>query len=215
MKHFFLKNKYIKLLLSFSLISITATILTPITLLTIRKIIIAEFGSKHGGYWDSINMISNNYFLFISMIMSLLILPEFSKATTRKEIYTIIKVLILKIFPVFTLGLVILWLFRHTLIQLLFSKDFLQTTQYIGIHFLGDTLKFIGWISGIFLIAKAQTKYYIIAEIISALSYIIFSLIFSYLFGYKGIFYAYITDNFIYSIIAIILAFRSGKHLLS
>ena len=200
----FKNNKYLRLLLSFSLISITATILTPITQLTIRKIIIHHLDLHHAGIWDAVNVISNNYFLFVSMTMSLLVLPEFSKATTKNDLIPIIKILLFKMYPLFLFGLTILYITRGEITAILFSKDFYDINHYVGIQFVGDAIKFIGWIFGIFLISKAQTKKFIIAEMFSAINYIYIT---KYLINFhemSGIFYAYILNKAI-SLLVVLL----------
>jgi PST family polysaccharide transporter len=188
-------------------------VLTPLTQLTIRKIIIHLLDLHHAGIWDAVNLISNNYFLFVSMTMSLLVLPEFSKATTKNEIYTIIKTLLFKIYPLFLLGLSLLFFVRKEITNILFSKDFYDINFYIGLQFVGDAIKFIGWIFGIFLIAKAQTKYFIIAEILSAFTYIIFSYFLCSFFNLIGVFYAYIIDNISYTVIVLIFFFTQLKRI--
>ena len=194
-------NIYIKQLINFSIISLASAISVPLTLLFIRRIIINNIGITSAGLWDSVNMISNNYFMFASMTMSLFLLPEFSKTETKAEIIKIMNTTLKYIFPLFLLGLITMFLLRDFIINLLLSDSFIDISNYLHIQFFGDAFKFISWIFAVFLISKAQTKYFVISELFSAISYITLSYILLKLYGSQGVYYAYTINYTLYLII--------------
>jgi PST family polysaccharide transporter len=207
------KNNYINQLLNFSIISLISAIAVPTTLLSIRYIIKLTEGVQFAGYWDAVNMISSNYFMFVSMTMSLFILPEFSKAKSKIEIKRIINSILKFIFPIFLVGIITMFIFRDLIISLLFTDEFIEVGKFFKIQFIGDSFKFVSWIFAFFLISKAKTKYFVIAEITSAITYITLSYILLNTFGSKGVYYAYTINYMLYLIIVFYLYNKSLKEI--
>jgi len=209
-KEYIISN-YIKKLLSFSIITVTTTIITPLTLIIVRNIIIQNLNIHSAGIWDAVNLISNNYFTFVSLTLGLFILPEFSKANAKNKIIEIISTTIKTLLPIFIFGLVIIFIFRSLIIKILLSDDFYEVSEYIGYQLIGDGFKFISWIFGMFLIAKAKTKYFITIQLISAFKYSALTFIFIYFWGNNGIYQAYLLNYLTHLPIVLYYFYKSNN----
>jgi PST family polysaccharide transporter len=63
---------------------------------------------------------------------------------------------------------------------------------------MGDILKLGSWVLGFVLISKAQTKLFIIIEILFSASWIILTIVFTKIFGVEGVSIAFASNYLIY-----------------
>ena len=193
----------IRRLSKYSLMSVTAGILSPLTLLICRNIIISHTSLQSAGLWDGVNKISNNYILLATMSFSYYFLPTFSGITSptkiRKEVINAYKILV----PLLLLGGVMLYTFRNTVVTLLFSPEFNDITEILNWQILGDGIRVLTWVVSILIIAKEKVTIYIGSEVISAISQIGFTYYFVLSMGIEGSTFAYFMENMISFLIMI------------
>lgn len=171
-------------------------------LLEIRTDIISITGLQNAGIYEGLQRISSYYLLFVSSIMTIYFYPKLAEMNSNNK--DIVLYYLKMIIPLFTIGLVIIYFLRKLIIQVMFSSEFETMESLFLWQLLGDLLKAISLIFGTILIAKKQTKVFIITEIIS-----LFILYFSsnwmlHTFGISGIVMAHTFTYFMYLLVLVI-----------
>ncbi len=153
----------------------------------LRVLITDKIGLSSAGLWTAMTTISSNYFVFISAIFSIYVLPRFSENIPSfnllHESKSIIKILI----PFVSLGLVVIYLFRTTLIKLLFTSDFIETAHLFKWQLLADWFRVIFLVFGYYLVAKKRLFDYFIIELFSFSLLITSSLYLIDIHGIEGV----------------------------
>ncbi len=187
----------VRRLSKYSLMSLTAGILSPLTLLICRNIIVSHTSLQSAGLWDGVNKISNNYILLATMSFSFYFLPTFSGITSAKkikqEVINAYKILA----PLLLIGGVMLYALRRPVVTVLFSPEFNGMTEILNWQILGDAIRVLTWVVSILIIAKEKVTIYIGSEVISALSQIGFTYYFLITMGIEGSTFAYFMENII------------------
>lgn len=197
-----------KKLLSYTLASAATFYLGPTAVLLIRSLIMRKLGIDAAGFWDGTTRISGYGLMIITQALTVYLIPRFSelseKTQIRKEIINTYKIVI----PLLIVGYSAIYLLRGFFIRLLLSESFLPMEELLFFQFLGDTIKIIGWIISIQLIAKAMIKTLIITEVIFNTLIVLLSYLGIILFGLKGVAIAY-TINYTIYLCVIVLIFEN------
>ncbi|UPZ13606.1 O-antigen translocase [Flavobacterium humidisoli] len=200
--------KVLKNLSAYSLMTLVSSVFGPFVFLAIRNNIIQDLGIEQAGYWETMTRISSYYLMFISAILSVYFLPKLSKAENNLETKKIFLQYYKYILPVFVLALVVLYISRFFVIQLLFTKEFLPVTDLFFLQLLGDVFKVCALILGYQFFAKRKTLMFVLTELFSLSILYFSSLYFIKEFQIEGVVMAYALNNLIYFII-LFLCFRS------
>jgi PST family polysaccharide transporter len=155
----------VKNLSEYVLMALVSGVIGSFVLLEIRTDVIEITGLKNAGIYEGLQRISSYYLLFISSIMAIYFYPKLAESNSNT------KVIILNYFktilPVFAIGLVLIYVLRIFIIQVLFSTEFESMESLFLWQLVGDLLKASSLIFGTILIATKQTKAFIITEIVS------------------------------------------------
>ncbi|MFD2938719.1 O-antigen translocase [Flavobacterium notoginsengisoli] len=205
----FFDFQVLKNLSSYSLMALVSSVFGPIVFLAIRNQIIQSLGVEQAGYWETITRISSYYLLFVSTILTVYFLPKLAKASTREETKSIFWQFYKFILPVFILGLIVLYVLRFFVVELLFTKEFLPVTNLFFWQFLGDIFKVCALILGYQFFAKKLTSAFIITELFSITLLYFASLFCIKIFQIEGAVIAYAFQNLIY-LIVLCLYFRKS-----
>lgn len=205
-----------KKLLSYSLVSAATFYLGPTAVLLIRSFIIRQLGIDAAGFWDGATRISGYGLMIITQALTVYLIPRFSELTEktriRKEIINTYKIVI----PLLILGYSFVYINRTFFIRLLLSESFLPMGDLLFFQFLGDTIKIIGWIISIQLIAKAMLKTLMITEIVFNALIVLLSYLGVMLFGLKGVVIAHTVNYTIYLFVIVLIfnktLFKNQKH---
>lgn len=178
--------KALKKMSSYTVMAVFSMMVLPLIYIAIRNQIVTSSGIEGAGYWDAMTRISDYYIKFVATVMTLYILPQLAKATTdkafRKEIFGFYKTVL----PLFGIGLIVLFLFRTFIIQLLFTEDFIPVSSLFKWQLLGDFFKVASIVIGYQIIAKNNLKLFLITEIISLIVIYSSGIYFVQLYGYEG-----------------------------
>jgi O-antigen/teichoic acid export membrane protein len=171
---------------SYMVTALVSTIAIPIVLIIIRNYIISEIGIKEAGYWESINRVSDYYLMFINSLIALYILPRFSEINTkrefRKEVFSFYKT----IMPIFAILLVIIYLSRSVLVNLLFTEEFRPVEDLFGYQILGDFMRVLSMVIAYQFLAKKMFAHFIIIEVFLFVIIYVSSIYFIDMFGLIG-----------------------------
>lgn len=151
----------------YSLMALISMIIGPMVYLGIRNSVIENLDINQAGYWEAITRISNYYLLFLTTVLTVYFLPKLSKSTSIEETRTVFWSYYKGIIPVFLIGLLLVYLLKNILIQVLFTKEFLPVSELFIWQLVGDFFKALSLILGYQFFAKKLTKAFIITEIIS------------------------------------------------
>ena len=189
---------------SYSLMAFVSAVLAPVVMLLIRNNIIATVGIEQAGYWEAINRIATYYLMFISTIMTVYFLPKLVTATTTSETRAIIIGYYKTLMPVYSIGLLLLFLLRDFMLQLLFTKDFLPVRDLFVWQLMGDLLKGFAVLLGYNLIAKKHTVAFIVTEFISMGIMYFSSLYLVSIFGIEGVVMAHFITYAVYLVVLLV-----------
>ena len=192
----------VKNLSEYVLMALVSGVIGSFVLLEIRTDVIEITGLKNAGVYEGLQRISSYYLLFISSLMAIYFYPKLAEtnSNTKEIIINYLKTIL----PVFIVGLTLIYLLRTFIIKVLFSAEFETMESLFLWQLVGDLLKAIALIFGTILIAKKQTKVFIITEIVSLFIMYYSSNWMLHAIGINGIVIAHAFTYFTYLIVLVI-----------
>lgn len=190
--------KILKNLLSFSLMILPPTILSPYFYIQIRNYLIANVGLDQSGFWEAMTRISNLYLLFVGTIVSVYFYPKLIKSKGKAEIKSVIWNYYKFILPVFVVGTILVYFLRFLIIKIIFTNDFLPVSGLFFWQLIGDVFKVCGMILGFLLMAQKKILHFVFIEVTALLFLYITSLICIKNFGVEGVVMAQAIENMVY-----------------
>ena len=185
----------------YSLMALFSMIIGPMVYLAIRNSVIENLDINQAGYWEALTRISNYYLLFLTTVLTVYFLPKLSKATSNKETKSVFWSYYKGIIPIFLVGLIMVYLLKDILIQILFTKEFLPVSKLFIWQLVGDFFKALSLILGYQFFAKKLTKAFIITEIISLTILWFSSTYLLSIYGIEGIVMAHAFTFFMYFVV--------------
>jgi len=156
-------------LIRFAIMGLLSAVLVPVSLIYVRTLLKDSAGEIVAGWYEGILRLSGYYTLFVTSLVSIYVLPEFSKsaepAVFRKVIFRYFKTLL----PLLSLGLLGIYFFRQELTLLVFGKEFYGMDSLFAYQLIGDFFKTISVALAIWFIARNNLRDFIITEVISVI----------------------------------------------
>jgi PST family polysaccharide transporter len=205
----FFDFKVVKNLSEYVLMALVSGVIGSFVLLEIRTDIVAITGLQQAGIYEGLQRISSYYLLFVSSIMAIYFYPKLAETNSNSK--EIVLHYLKTIIPLFTIGLVIIYFLRKYIIQVLFSSEFESMESLFLWQLIGDVLKATSLIFGTLLIAKKQTKVFIITEIISLCIIYFSSNWMLHTIGINGIVMAHTVTYFMYLLVMVFIFFKKMK----
>lgn len=197
----------IKNLAEYSLMALVSAVLGPLVYLLIRNNIIQKLGYESAGFWEAMLRISSYYLLFLSTILTVYFLPRLAKSASNKETKKIFWSYFKGIFPVFFLGLIVLYLLKEWIIPIILTRSFQPVSELFFWQLLGDAFKALSLILGYQFFAKKMTKAFIVTELFSLFVLWISSNYFMSVYGIQGLVIAHTVTYGVY-LITLLIFFR-------
>ena len=173
--------------------------------IAIRKMIEINIGVNDAGYWTAMTSISKNYMSFSAIIFPLYILPKYSEITSsfqfRKEALNIYKTIL----PVFAVGMILIFVFKNSLIHLLYTDEFIGMSNLFKWQLIGDFVKLIALVIAYQFLAKKQLTYFVLTEVFSVILFYVFSKYFIKIYGTEGIVLAHFVRYILYFILVLFI----------
>jgi PST family polysaccharide transporter len=149
----------------YMLMALVSSIAMPVVMIIIRNYLIDEIGVKSAGYWTAMTRISDYYLMFINSLMTLYILPRFaeikSRREFRKEVFSFYKT----IMPAFIGLLILVYLSRSFLVNILFTEEFRPVEGLFGYQILGDIMRVLSMVIAYQFLAKKMFAHFIVLEV--------------------------------------------------
>ncbi len=149
----------------YAITAIVSAVALPLVLIMVRNYIIETVGIKEAGYWEAMNRISDYYLMFINSLMALYILPRFSQINTKKAFRNEVVSFYKSVLPIFIVGLVVIYLLRPFIINLIFSEEFKPVEDLFLWQLLGDLMKVLSTVIAYQFLAKKMFWHFVILEI--------------------------------------------------
>lgn len=185
--------------------SLLIGVLDQMSLLVMRSIIIKEMGIEANGIYQCVFAVSNNYLSIFFVTMGTYYLPTLSEykdpKDINKEINTTLRFSIFMVIPL----IIVFFVFRYYVVVLFYSENFINAQDFFFLNFLGDFLKTMTWVIGMWLITSVNIRIWIYFDLIYYSSFVfLFYIFLNYLgLGLNSITLAY----FISASIKLILNF--------
>lgn len=201
-----INKNYLKKILKFSLMGITATLSTFITI-KIRSLLTDSFDTETAGLWDGMLKISNGYLAIVISSISLYYLPKLSSLKKEEEIKKEIINGFKTLLPIMLIVTGTLYVFRTQIITLLYTSEYSSISDFFFPQLLGDFIKITAQCLAYLMIAKAMTRLFIFSEIYFSIQYLVIVWFFVSNYGIIGVFWGYTINTFIY-LMFMILRFK-------
>jgi O-antigen/teichoic acid export membrane protein len=199
------KVLYQNKLLSYSIMTLIAVLSINFTDIAIRKMIETNIGVNDAGYWTAMTSISNNYMNFTAIIFPLYILPKYSQITSsfqfKKEVLNIYKMIL----PIVALGMILIFVFKNILVQLLYSESFMEMSNLFKWQLIGDFVKLIALVLAYQFLAKKQLTNFVFTEVFSVILFYGFSKYFIQFYGTEGVVLAHFVRYVLYFILVLFI----------
>jgi O-antigen/teichoic acid export membrane protein len=177
----------LKDLLPYIFMSLLAVGLVHVVEIYLRGLISTRIDLHSAGLWTAMNTISSNYFVFITAIFSLYVLPRFSENIPNFKLLHEAKSILKTLLPLVSLAMIAVYLFRKPITKLLYSADFISITTLFKWQLSADWFRVIFLVFGYYLVAKKRLIDYVIVELFSFSVLIGLSLYWIDTFGIEGV----------------------------
>jgi len=176
-----------KALLPYIFMSLLAVGLVHAVEIYLRGLIATKIDLQSAGLWTAMNTISANYFVFISTVFSLYVLPRYAENSISFHLLAETKSILKTLLPIVSLGFFAIYFFRTPLTSLLYSADFISITSLFKWQLTADWFRVIFLVFGYYMVAKKRLIDYIIVELFSFSVLIAFSLYWIDSYGIEGV----------------------------
>ncbi|MFT4693841.1 MAG: PST family polysaccharide transporter [Francisella sp.] len=200
-----LRNPWTKKLLLFSVMSVVCALSLPLAQIFLRNYVADHSSWTEVGYWNAMLRISDAYLMLITTVISTYALPKYSSISCNKELKKEVFYLLKRIVPIVSLMALCIYLLRHIIIVILFSKDFSQMENLFAFQMMGDVLKVASWVIATTFLARASIKVFISLEIGFILSFVTMSIFFFNMFGLVGLTMAFFVNYILYFIVCLFI----------
>jgi PST family polysaccharide transporter len=188
-----------------TVVAVLTSVSIPLVLVLIRNYLMTEIGIKEAGYWQAVNRISDYYLMFINSLLVLYVFPRLHATKSikafRVEIYRFYK----SVMPYFAAVLLLIYVARVPLIQILLTDEFEPAKELFAWQLLGDFLKVMAMVVALQFLAKRMFVHFIILQVFLFLVLYISSLYFIDTFGLQGAVMAHCLSYGLYFAIILLL----------
>ncbi len=159
------KTKLVNLL-KFSAYAIVNIITVNITLIMVRNFITQKLSLHDAGIWESMTKISVGLISIYTMAVGSYFFPLVANSTSKPAIVSALKKTFLLYCGSHILICLLLFTFRTSVTEILYSKDFGDMNQMYLLNFIGDVFRLAGWVTMNIFIAKNKLIVIIIYEVL-------------------------------------------------
>ncbi|MBK0368755.1 O-antigen translocase [Flavobacterium agrisoli] len=202
-----INSKYLKIIINFSFMAFLSACIVPLTLILIRNYIVKMHSVNDAGLWDATTKLSSFYMSIFSSGLAYYYVPKLTSLKSNSEFKTELKTYFQIFVPLFAMMLLIIYLFRGFILNLVFTDEFLKIKEVLIWQLLGDLVRVMTLAFGYQILVKSRFKDYFIIEILFNASYLIISYFFVKNYSYQGALQSYFYANLI-TLIVILFMFR-------
>lgn len=194
--------------ISYALMGLVPMLLTPVVLTFIRMMVASHFGNDAAGIWQSVWKVSDFIFMAMSAVLTVVLLPKVSPKSSREGFFAMFHPLLLRIMGVSLVLVTVLYFCRGILVQILFSSAYMGAVDYLPLQLVGDFFRAGGYALALVLIARRETKTFMVTEIGSELLLAAGSYVGIRILEFSGPMAAYAVENVVYFAVLYVLVRR-------
>ena len=196
--------------MSYAVMGLVPMIVAPLVLMFVRSFIGSELGWNAAGIWQGVYKISDFFASIFSAILGVLILPRISREMTkhdfRREFYPIF----LRMMGFTLVFCIALYFGRSLVVSILLSGTYAPAANYMPIQLVGDLFRSGAWCFGMVLIARRETKLFLIIEVGANLLFAGATIAGVKLYEMHGPMLGYAVENFV-TFVALAISVRRLK----
>jgi PST family polysaccharide transporter len=179
--------------------------------LIVRYIINYKLNIESVGYFQASWQISMTYITFVLGAMAADYYPRLTQAIHNKKEANLLANDQTEIAIIFSAPVLLLMLaFAPLIINLLYSREFIDSIEILRWQVLGDVFKVISWPLGFIILAKGYRKVFFCTELLWNVSYILFVYFGIDIFGIEITGYAFAESYLIY-LFTVYVVVRKGN----
>lgn len=182
----------------YAAMAIVSAIMAPLAQYLTRQFLTLSFDADTAGLWEAVNRFSAMYLLVVISPLTVYYLPRLSEIRTSAELRKEVRLGYTVILPAAAIMAAVIYLFRHQIILLLFSQDFLPMSDLMAWQAIGDVLKIGSWLLGFIMLARGMRTAFITTEIVFSCTSILLIVAFTWWLGPIGAPIGYTVNYAIY-----------------
>ncbi len=202
-----LKSPMAKSLLAFTLMSFVTSILLPLVEIDIRSVLEEKMSGRDAGVWTNMTFISKNYMVFSGSIFTLYVIPKFAGIYTSKNFQKELVNIYKTILPIFAVGMLIVFLSRNLIIQLLYP-GLTEMAPLFKWQLMGDFIRLASLVLLNQFLAKKLVRSFIFSELLSLVMFYALARLLIGPYGVEGVVMAHLIRYILYFFIVSFLVFR-------
>jgi PST family polysaccharide transporter len=195
-------------LAGFSVMTLTAALVSPLVNIAVRDHLAAQFGWEQVGYWQAVSKVSDAYLLFITTAINVYYLPKLASIEGRSLLIAEMRNAYRFLLPLVAVLALAIFIARGWVTWLLFSEGFSPANALYGPQLAGDVIKIASFILSYLMLAKAMTRLFVVSECVFAASYLGLVYLFTANFGLVGAVYAFAANYTLYLVFNVWVARR-------
>ena len=183
--------------MSYAVMGLVPMIVAPLVLMFVRSFIGSELGWNAAGIWQGVYKISDFFASIFSAVLGVLILPRISREMTREGFRREFYPIFLRMMGFTLVFCIALYFGRSLVVSILLSGTYAPAANYMPIQLVGDLFRSGAWCFGMVLIARRETKLFLIIEVGANLLFAGATFAGIKLFEMNGPMIAYAVENFV------------------
>lgn len=198
---------YGKRLLSFTLMSLTATVLVNFVELDLRNMLVDKMGEDDAGIWTAMTTLSQNYMVFSGAIFTLYVIPKFAGIYKKEDFLSEVLNIYKTLLPLFAVGMLAIYFLRFQFIKYVFI-DFDEMAPLFKWQLIGDFIRLMSLVLAHQFLAKKMVRNFVFTEILSLALFFGLSHLFVQSYGVEGVVLAHLVRYIIYFFVVLFLVWR-------
>ena len=170
---FQLNSKVFQDWLNFFFMAVSLLLFDRVVSFAVREYSIAYFNSENTGYWQAVATLSSYYTAAYFSIVMVAFYPKIVTLVNEqgavgkylRQMLGLLSILLIA-------GLSIVYFSRYWLTDALFSEGYAQTYELYRFQLIGDVFRLLGFLMAYLLLAQHRITAFVIAQAITAISYI-------------------------------------------
>ena len=196
--------------MSYAVMGLVPMIVAPLVLMFVRSFIGSELGWNAAGIWQGVYKISDFFASIFSAILGVLILPRISREMTRESFRREFYPIFLRMMGFTLVFCIALYFGRSLVVSILLSGTYAPAANYMPIQLVGDLFRSGAWCFGMVLIARRETKLFLIIEVGANLLFAGATIAGVKLYEMHGPMLGYAVENFV-TFVALAISVRRLK----
>jgi O-antigen/teichoic acid export membrane protein len=180
-------------LLQFSLMALVSALVVYGGQIYLRYFISDNVSVSSAGIWYSATRLSDIYVGIASVLFSTILLPRYSALSgfgLRSEVWKVFKIAI-----VFSLFMVVcVKVLSSYVVSVIYGHGFDDAAQILDLYVVGDALKVMTWVFLYVFIAKQRILFYLVYEVLTALVYVLSSIMALQYFNFSHMALGYVVQ---------------------